>query len=171
MLDTPQRSSWEDMSIETRSSVVKNRLENNGTYSSIGAEFGISRSTISSHVYRYRKAMGLPEARKPDAPRGSKRVPVPKGPKRFKRRRVRAPIYQIMPNDAERAEPDMIWQRPEVWAPIEGTEPVTLLELSSKGCRWPIGEKPILYCGQTRREQDQSYCPHHCRLAYPKIAA
>lgn len=54
--------------------------------------------------------------------------------------------------------------------PALSANPVTLMGLESRHCRWPLGEPShdMLYCGDTA-ELDQPYCSTHCRLAYQAI--
>ena len=46
---------------------------------------------------------------------------------------------------------------------------LTVADLSPPSCRWPVGDPADLatfrYCG-VWSEEDRSYCPHHCGLAY-----
>lgn len=42
--------------------------------------------------------------------------------------------------------------------------PVTLFDLQSHHCRWPIGD-PVLFCGGTKLD-GQAYCEHHYSIAY-----
>lgn len=50
---------------------------------------------------------------------------------------------------------------------------ISIVDLEATSCRWPRG-KPgcddFAYCG-AQIESDQSYCPHHCGLAYPGTSA
>jgi GcrA cell cycle regulator len=43
--------------------------------------------------------------------------------------------------------------------------PVTLLDLKSTSCRWPVNEgNPFLFCGERAREGGP-YCAHHAARA------
>lgn len=45
---------------------------------------------------------------------------------------------------------------------------VSILELSDKRCRWPIGEgRDVSYCGASPAP-NKPYCPFHSRVAYQK---
>lgn len=57
--------------------------------------------------------------------------------------------------------------------PPEPTRPtVSLHDLQSHHCRWPIGNPgapDFGFCGQTIRDESVPYCTHHCRIAYVPI--
>ena len=42
---------------------------------------------------------------------------------------------------------------------------VDFLDLPGWGCKFPYGESPVRFCGQTRWGE-RPYCPKHCRMAY-----
>ncbi len=54
--------------------------------------------------------------------------------------------------------------------PPEPTRPtVSLHDLQSHHCRWPIGNPgshDFGFCGHTIRDESVPYCTHHCRIAY-----
>lgn len=47
-------------------------------------------------------------------------------------------------------------------------EPVGLMDLTLRSCRWPIGDGPFLFCGAMEAEgaKGRPYCPYHHALAY-----
>lgn len=47
---------------------------------------------------------------------------------------------------------------------------LTLMELPNKGCRFPRGEDPILFCGQPQRKES-SYCAYCSTLVWRKRSA
>ena len=61
----------------------------------------------------------------------------------------------------------------KAFEPLPGSEPVGLLE--NTGCKWPVGEKPAMFCNLDRHAQDRKrptdpvtyhpYCETHVRLA------
>ncbi len=57
--------------------------------------------------------------------------------------------------------------------PPEPTRPtISLHNLQSHHCRWPIGDPAspdFGYCGQTIRDESVPYCAGHCRIAYVPI--
>lgn len=56
--------------------------------------------------------------------------------------------------------------------PAEG-EPVPLLMLTGRRCRWPVAGEgcAMLFCGGRLNPADRSYCGEHSKLAYRKPAA
>lgn len=46
--------------------------------------------------------------------------------------------------------------------PLPGTEPIDIMALTDATCRWPIGERPTLYCGAFT--DHGPYCPTHTKL-------
>ena len=54
--------------------------------------------------------------------------------------------------------------------PPEPTRPtVSLHDLQSHHCRWPIGDPAspdFGFCGEAIRDESVPYCTHHCRIAY-----
>lgn len=55
--------------------------------------------------------------------------------------------------------------------PLVNGERVTLLKLTSKTCKWPIGdpqEKDFCFCGHKPREKSP-YCEYHARAAYQPL--
>ena len=53
---------------------------------------------------------------------------------------------------------DNRWANSPVWQALPGTTPVTLLDLTTGMCKWPIGDKPTLFCGAPAAGV---YCEHH----------
>jgi hypothetical protein len=47
----------------------------------------------------------------------------------------------------------------------KGTGPVALMELQPHHCRWPIGERPVFFCGE-QKVDGYSYCPAHAKISY-----
>lgn len=45
------------------------------------------------------------------------------------------------------------------------TDLIGIMALNGATCHWPIGEKPIMYCGHPTREHS-AYCPHHHAIAH-----
>lgn len=50
------------------------------------------------------------------------------------------------------------------WSAISGSDPVAMIDLEPHHCRWPIGDRPTLFCGMPKAES-ASYCEHHARLS------
>lgn len=44
-----------------------------------------------------------------------------------------------------------------------------ITDLTATACRWPYGDGPFTYCGQTK-VTGRPYCEYHCSIAYTKVA-
>ena len=87
---------------------------------------------------------------------GVKPAPKPKG-----RRQLQAeieesdPLFGIAPPARE-----------DAWLPIDGAEPVALIDASLLCCPWPIGDGVTGMCCGRRKGETLPYCPEHTALAY-----
>lgn len=54
---------------------------------------------------------------------------------------------------------------PAAWLPLPGSTPRSLLEAPSWGCKWPIGDEPILFCCERREPSDKAYCAAHHKIS------
>jgi GcrA cell cycle regulator len=109
---------------------------------------GLSRNAVIGMVTR----MGLSH-RPRSGGRPAKKRPVPR--------------TRTLPRFAFRTPPARPGHGP-VDLPVEQpANPVTLLELTDRSCRWPSGNNPatMLFCGATSVE-GQPYCERHCRVAF-----
>jgi len=99
----------------------------------IGAELGLSRNAIIGICARRGiKLNGFP---KPKAPR-------PRPDKIIQLRRHRAcKVYLVIPDE-------------------QRTDLIGILDLTLTTCHWPIGERPIMFCGRETVE-GKSYCANH----------
>lgn len=59
--------------------------------------------------------------------------------------------------------PQLIKARP-VALPHYPPKHLTLAQLTTTTCRWPLGDGPFTFCG--RYTDDGPYCRHHARIAY-----
>lgn len=121
--------------------------------SQIAGEIGVTRNAVIGKLSR----LGLS---RPQGDTGSRRPPVPRGPRRTGQSRIlrllRAEAAPL-PSD-EQAGSDR--QR------------CSLLELSPQNCRWPIGRPgtdDFGFCGNDP-VAGLPYCPGHARLAYQPSA-
>lgn len=159
---------WAEMSREERTERVKELLAVPGsTMRTIAKALGAAdRTMVAGHIYRNREALGLPPAdpRAADKKRIAMAACRPKV-KREKRPRNK-PRFSFKREclDGE-SKTDFSWKREEVWQPLPGTAPVTLVDLGRGMCRWPIGEGVILFCGCSVVET-ATYCVHHSKIAY-----
>jgi GcrA cell cycle regulator len=64
------------------------------------------------------------------------------------------------PTEAER----LAVMRSHAWEPLPGTTPIGLLYLTEHTCRWPLGERPFLYCGCASKI-GAPYCEAHMSMA------
>ncbi len=56
-------------------------------------------------------------------------------------------------------------------AMIEGpARSIGLADLAPDMCRWPTGDRPIMFCGARAQDGGSSYCAVHHRLAYVETA-
>lgn len=54
------------------------------------------------------------------------------------------------------------------WAKLpRAPKPVPLADLGKHGCKWPIGDAPILFCGL--HTDTGKYCPAHSAIAFRSI--
>jgi len=119
---------------------------------------GLSRCAVISKVHR----LGLQRPKETDRRPGRPRC----------ERKPSAPRLWAGPHQAS-SEADMAVILPlplPAHAP-NGERMVSLMMLSSKTCRWPIGEpgtKGFGFCGMSPRESTP-YCEYHARLAYQPL--
>ena len=72
---------------------------------------------------------------------------------------LRTPAAPVGPRRLFAAAPPV----ENAWEPLEGSSPVSLLDLRDDQCRWPVGE-PVLFCGCQAIEK-RSYCEHHYQMS------
>ena len=87
-----------------------------------------------------------------------------------KQARWRRPMTSRLSRVAELLAAEPFTPEPEIAIPVH--ERKTLLQLSEKDCRWPIGDGPYHFCGR-QQVPGLPYCSHHSRRAYqtPQVAA
>lgn len=131
------------------------RLTNEGlSCSAIGLELGVSRNAIIGKQhrtgFRSKKPSGgaRPTRRYTRAPWA---VPYPGGQRKGR--------GQFKPRHNPGLATDL--------APEPALNPVGIFELKDSHCRWPVdgGGYQTMFCGDPAAER-QSYCPHHCCVAY-----
>lgn len=114
-------------------------------------EGGFSRNAIIGKVHRLKLQK-----------RG--RTPAKRGPDKHLRQRpkrfpvegavILPPVFKPIP---ERLKAD-------AWSPLEGSRPLTIMEVDDHTCRWPVGEgRPFLFCGQ--HIETGVYCEAHAALS------
>jgi GcrA cell cycle regulator len=108
----------------------------------------LTKAAIIGKAFR----LGLP----PRKPIVRSRPPGPKKRKPKPRRRIVQPV--AMPEFV------VLEARAEPWRPLPGSTPISLMDLTDRVCRWPVGgdhQTPgIGFCGSPVME-GRSYCPEH----------
>lgn len=117
---------------------------------------GLTRNAVIGKVHRlglqprimYRNPFGNRKKRKDAKPK----TPKPKRPR------------MILYSKAPTPEPEPVAFSAEVWEPLPGTTPISLLELSDAVCRWEVGgthQSPGTgFCG-CPVAHGRSYCTEH----------
>jgi GcrA cell cycle regulator len=59
--------------------------------------------------------------------------------------------------------------RGAAWEALPGTNPVALVDLAKGQCKWPIGDRPMLFCAAPAG--DHRYCEVHEALSTRKVPA
>ena len=132
------------------------------------------------------KRLGLAEFNFPDGGRSallgkvhrlnlSTREEKPRIPREYTKRE--APTKPTAPSTELVAKvKETVWQKPKVTEKLPEPEPlmldeggrVTILHLSDKTCKWPIGDpgkEDFCFCGRTPRDKSP-YCEYHARSAF-----
>lgn len=72
------------------------------------------------------------------------------------------PNWGVPKGDVPRQEPRRA--RADAFKPLPNCEPIGLMDLGEKSCRWPIdGEEGLLYCGA--QKSSKAYCGQHFQLS------
>lgn len=103
-------------------------------------------------------------------------IAAPKAPKpRVAPKRAPAPVLAVTSTGqvfARQSQESPLTPVPaNVWAPLPGVEPVSILDLKPTHCRWPLelqGEDFPHFCGAMAI--GGAYCPSHARKARPSAA-
>ena len=169
VLSPPKESPWTDERIELFRKLYRNGLSFSQIADQLGG--GISRNSAIGKAHRlnftpraearprqsYMMSDYLPGAR-----------PEPKQARPTKNSPSLAPMKwnrPIAPKPKPAVRPAVL-KEPKPLRLVNGR--VTILHLSDKTCRWPIGEpgsKDFCFCGHSPRE-NSPYCEHHARAAY-----
>lgn len=104
--------------------------------------------------------------------RGTRGKETDKGGRNNKARKKKEPMPRVVKNPAAPSPlrfvvPPTLGNFNTI-APDHQTRNVTMDQLNSKTCRWPLGgmedRPPYLYCGGAVTEKGASYCAHHMRI-------
>jgi GcrA cell cycle regulator len=157
--------SWTDERIETLRSLWEKGLTASQIAEKLGE--GLSRNAVIGKAHR----LGLKSRPSPvkggdTAAAASVAAPAPKAaaPKPAPAPKPAAPVAAA-PAAPAAAMPK---PAPRVIAPVTGTGKTSLLELSDKVCKWPIGhpnEVEFHFCGKPS-QAGFPYCTDHCLVAY-----
>lgn len=154
-----------------RDDALRARISSQQSYSMIAADLSqlfndhITRNAVIGRAGR----MGIAAAHRPTPPP----EPAPE-PKRKRRHNFGVDFREPAKPKATRrrpaAAPPAWMQPPRKAAPFDMplAQRCSLLELTKKTCRFPVGEPEaadFFFCGGPP-VKDHPYCPHHCRAAY-----
>jgi GcrA cell cycle regulator len=172
MADGGVKMSWTDERVEQLKRMWTDGLSASQIAGRLGQ--GVTRNAVIGKVHRLNLAGRAPQQR-PVATRSRKtREPSHPG------RQIQSPSLPVAGNTALkpvlRADPTtrpVALAEPEplrlVNTPQGGR--VTILQLSDKTCKWPIGDpghEEFCFCGHTPRDS-APYCEYHARLAYQPL--
>lgn len=120
---------------------------------------GITRNAVIGKIHRLKMpAYGhRPHPRQPPAPRHRMAVrPRVRAASPGKPKPVIIPVVPLPRRDA--------------WLPLPGTTPTTVENHKGDGhCRWPVGDEPVLFCGEPTGGREHVYCPQHTTLTVGRI--
>lgn len=150
---TKATAAWTD----ERIAILKQGYADNLSYGQIAIKLGrVSRNAVIGKAHR----MGL-MGRKP-SPSGPKFKEITVRPRRTKP--FVPPQISAIPHLRDRRKPPEIHDANLKVVPEFSPNPISLVDLEPYNCRWPIGDGPIMFCGNWKAAG--SYCPQHCRMAY-----
>lgn len=170
--ETPQKLPWTEDRVETLKKLWAEGL----SASQIAAKLagGVTRNAVIGKVHRMglsgrvtRNRVSTPRTRKtrepshPGRPAGSAGAGGASAGHASAGNTALKPVLRIKPEPI----PDPV---PITVADIPEGERVTILQLSDKTCRWPIGDpsqEDFCFCGKTPKE-GAPYCAGHAAIAY-----
>lgn len=169
-------SSWND----AREAKLKELWREGLSASQCAARLGgVTRNGIIGKVWRLRLTRG--EADNQRNRRRGKSMAAPNGFNRHPERRSSQPkpsrpIAPPIPDEAPEPipvfepEPFPVQEDSAVTRP-SATEPIGIMDLREKTCRWPFGDRPpFRYCGApTCGRGSGVYCSHHAAIAFVGI--
>lgn len=131
--------------------------------SKIAAELGVSRNAVIGKLHR----MGVAKPGKSQKPPSEKRSHEKKVPSAVETKPCVKPAWFVMVVEAPpvAVDPGPVEVPADPNAPLPESRPCTIMELTSKTCRFPFGD-PLLtdfrFCG-AEKEPDVAYCPSHAK--------
>jgi GcrA cell cycle regulator len=115
---------------------------------------GRSRSAVIGRLHR----LGLTKSDRP-INRASKRPTVTGRGRTVEKKRSEAPIVKHNTKAAS------LKKKIYPYAPPVVPKHIRLMDLKPNECRFPLGDGPFTFCGNTTKP-GESYCPHHGYLSY-----
>ncbi|MGB7206820.1 MAG: GcrA family cell cycle regulator [Anderseniella sp.] len=164
--DPSQKLPWTDERVE----LLKKMWAEGLSASQIAGKLagGVTRNAVIGKVHRMglsgrvtRARVSTPRTRKTREPSHPGRTGTASGPHRIDGNNVLKPLSSHKPDPIIEPVPIHI-------ADIPVGERVTILMLSDKTCRWPLGDpgsEDFCFCGKPPRE-GAPYCPGHAAMAY-----
>jgi GcrA cell cycle regulator len=160
-----------------REELLKTLWARGETATAIGARLGgLSRSAVLGKIFRLRLCPVDVDPTSRAKKRSAANEPRGKNRSRMKDRNAAAAAATPAPVTSKNspawrrsgARQEKIAQRQRAAA---AGQRKTLLELTNKSCRWPLGQpgtKKFLFCGalDADLERGMPYCPQHARRAY-----
>lgn len=135
---------------------------------------GVTRNAVIGKVHRLNLSGRAPSARSA-VPREPRKVRVPSHPGRTampSMPHTGATALKSMPRAEAQMRPLPLPEpKPLRLADLSKGGNITILHLSDKTCRWPIGDpgsEGFCFCGHGPRE-GSPYCEYHARLAYQPL--
>lgn len=157
-MSSTANSSWSDAELKT----IQTLWGEGYSASQIAVQLpGRSRSAVLGKVHRMKLG-----GRAGHASSHAPRPPRPPRAPRANKPRVAKPARAVKPKPIAPVElPVAPLPRSAAWDALEGSSPVALEFVT--GCRWPIGDDPMLFCN-CEKVEGASYCDRHNDLALRK---
>jgi len=164
-METPVKMGWSEDRVELLKKLWEEGLSASQIATQLGG--GITRNAVIGKVHRER----LPGRENPSHGSTKQREPRKSGP----RGGLRNPpsLTTFVDGVSQKVRASKMPPLPEppplsVTESADGKTKYTILHLSDKTCKWPIGDpvkEDFCFCGHGPRE-GTPYCEYHARLAY-----
>ncbi|WP_127524649.1 GcrA family cell cycle regulator [Mesorhizobium sp. Z1-4] len=174
------KSQWAAMTAEQKQAAVKAGRAAGKTFSAIETQYGAPHGSAGSVARVLRRYGDLPEPpAKPNKPAQPNRPTKKRPPSKPSARTAVGSNWHgrstVHPNDFKgRAEQRDTSPGIEVissaaaWDPLEGHQPITLMQLTERTCRWPVepdsDQQGTFFCGAPC-DLETPYCPSHAALS------